>query len=452
MERVTVQIFVQEEWRDAAEVAFYDADAGIPGGAVFNYLSDYFFDYGAAGFAEDAPERGYLAVSIACPLIVAPTRAERWPAFLLDMMPQGEGRERLLKELGFAAREQSPKADFPLLVRAAAGPIGNLRIKEAAAAEAERLVDIEVTGIEMSDVVDRTDRFRNFVERFGLLASSASSVQGAWPKMLLTRAEDGLWYPDAPVPAARARDHVIVKLLRNNTESDRRILAAEAPYLEIARRLGLRVARPLEAHRNAVVIPRFDREVTPAGVTRRGQESMTSALGVADFGHTTSHEAYLDVIKDVSVNPREDVIEYVKRDVLNMAMGNPDNHGRNTALQKRVDGTVSLTPLFDFTPMRLDEEGVVRSTRWECLQRNELQPNWAVVCEAAAEGVMPKEELARELLALAPLLRELPRIADDAGLDPDTFDQACGRHTEITATLDELERVVDAAPEETLKR
>lgn len=49
-----------------------------------------------------------------------------------------------------------------------------------------------------------------------------------------------------------------------------------------------------------------------------------------------------------------------KRDIANLALGNPDNHGRNK-LRKHQDGTIRLAPLFDFAPMRLAKEGIVRS-------------------------------------------------------------------------------------------
>ena len=40
------------------------------------------------------------------------------------------------------------------------------------------------------------------------------------------------------------------------------------------------------------------------------------------------------------------------------------NHARNTAVQRLHDGTVRLTPLYDFAPMFLDPEIVPRSSHW----------------------------------------------------------------------------------------
>lgn len=89
-----------------------------------------------------------------------------------------------------------------------------------------------------------------------------------------------------------------------------------------------------------------------------------SSIGVAQFGHNTDHEAYANVLKRHSDQPFIDIVEYAKRDLTNRAMGNPDNHGRNTALRKTPGGGITLAPLFDFAPMRLAIEGIARLTRW----------------------------------------------------------------------------------------
>lgn len=83
-----------------------------------------------------------------------------------------------------------------------------------------------------------------------------------------------------------------------------------------------------------LIIPRFDRHVKDGVVLRFGQESMVSALGVAEFGRLTSHEDYIDVLRRNFEEPFADIVEYVKRDIANRAFGNPDNHGSNTAPSK----------------------------------------------------------------------------------------------------------------------
>jgi len=56
-------------------------------------------------------------------------------------------------------------------------------------------------------------------------------------------------------------------------------------------------------------------------------------------------------------------VEYLLRDVINTAIGNTDNHDRNTAILKQ-DGLIHLASAFDLAPMELDREAVAQSTVW----------------------------------------------------------------------------------------
>lgn len=45
-----------------------------------------------------------------------------------------------------------------------------------------------------------------------------------------------------------------------------------------------------------------------------------SAIGVADFGHVGTHEAYIDLLRQYSAEPFSDIVEYVKRNIANLAL------------------------------------------------------------------------------------------------------------------------------------
>nr|WP_246703739.1 HipA domain-containing protein [Rhizobium sp. SEMIA 4085] len=68
-------------------------------------------------------------------------------------------------------------------------------------------------------------------------------------------------------------------------------------------------------------------------------------------------------MKQFSSDPFAGIAAYLRRDIANLAFDNLDNHGRNSALNKYSGGTIRLSPLFDFAPMRLAKEGIIRSTR-----------------------------------------------------------------------------------------
>lgn len=427
MPELNLQIHHSGAWHDAATIEIKDPKVGITSPSVVDYVMNYVVEWDHDGLRTENPARDHRAVSVAYPTDFTSHARTSWPPFLLDMLPQGQARRQLAQRHGFK-NPDDPAVEYPLLLLGGSCPIGNLRIKEAWMQEKERLAGQPFKGLTTEEVLDRSERFGDVIDRFALIASGSSGVQGDWPKGLLTRAADGLWYPDPLVEDADAREHAIVKLLRDRGPAYAAILAAEAPYLEVARAFGLRVGKRLTHADGVLLIPRFDREIADGRVVRHGQESLVSALGVAEFGYVGTHEDYMEIIKKVSTNPRDEIIEYVLRDLLNFAMGNPDNHGRNTALQKRVDGWIGLTPLYDFTPMRLDPTQIARSTRWRCLNGNDVDPDWAIICEVAAEGIMDAAELRGALRAKANFLRALPETARSLGVADTTITAAIQRH------------------------
>ena len=435
---LTLQIHAANRWNDAATVTFADEAAGRHGPTTLDYDLDYCLthDPDLTGTVI-----GHTALSVRYPLSLEWRHSTHWPPFLLDLLPQGRPREVLAATLGLDAN--SPSCDAPLLRRAGGSPVGNIRVKEAWEAEQTRLLHFVPQGLKLDDVFNLDERFLTLADAFAAQVSGSSGVQGAWPKVLLTQARDGLWYPDPLVADSEAKDHAIVKWIGDKHESTSLILAAEAPYLELARHFGLRCARPLLYRNGVLVMPRFDRQIQDDRVIRFGQESLTAASGIAAFGHETSHEAYLTVIKACCTDPATEVTEYVLRDVLNLALGNPDNHGRNTALQKAKDGSIRLTPLFDFCPMRLDPTGIRRTTTWACMRTaggasRDLSPDWNTVCDAAADGVMDQAELKASLASKAEILRSLPARARVIGVPAVVIERAMARCEEIAATLDQL--------------
>jgi serine/threonine-protein kinase HipA len=107
--------------------------------------------------------------------------------------------------------------------------------------------------------------------------------------------------------------------------------------------------------------------VTKAGVHRLHQESAASLAGLTGFNDRPSQFTLLQALREVVTDKTGETIEFLKRDVLNLAMRNTDNHARNTAVQK-VGAEVRLTPLFDFAPMyrtlkayRAPHAGITRS-------------------------------------------------------------------------------------------
>lgn len=446
-----LQVHSDGRWNDTATLTLPNPDAGWRGASELLYADDRVFEVDPEVTGE---VRGWQALSVRLPPSLSQHRFATWPPFLLDLLPQGHARKVLAGVLGFADRDASPACEVPLLVRAAGDPIGNIRIKQAWDAERKRVRQAGThPGLDEEELFARGDAFNEFARDFAAAASGSSGVQGAWPKLLVTRNRAGRWLPDPMVADDEATDHAIVKWIGDKQEQTGLILASEAPYLELARAFGLRCARPLVHREGTLLIPRFDRRVQGGRVVRLGQESIVSAAGVAEFGHQATHEEYIAVIRDFCDDPAAEVTEYVLRDVLNLALGNPDNHGRNTALRKTPDGRVSLTPVYDFCPMRLDPSGIARSTVWRCMKpwggpSRDMEPDWAEVCRVAAEGVpgLEADDLMDALTAKAETLRGMPELARRLGVPDRVIDHAmafCDRHADA---LDALSRRHAHAP------
>jgi serine/threonine-protein kinase HipA len=444
MTGLILQVHHHNGWHDAAEIDLVNPQAGIRSAAAVSYDLGYVADWDVDGLISEKPAIDCRAVSVNYPTSFTPISSETWPAFLLDLLPQGAARRNLIGRLNLGNADD-PAIEFPLLLRGASAPIGNLRLKEAWAEEQERLRGQQVAGLTIDELRVNNEKLVDILERFSLIASGSSGVQGEWPKILLTQANDGLWYPDSFIGDKDARRHIILKLARAEKDDKfRLILEAEAPYLEVARAFGLHVSQPLTLIQDCLIIPRFDREVRNGQVIRHGQESLVSALNRAEFGYLGRHELYIAKLREVSADPQTDVIEYVLRDLLNFAMGNSDNHGRNTALQKPAfpdqGGSVRLSPLFDFTPMTLHPDGVPRSTRWSCLNGQDMKPDWRLIVAAVADGENEqfRERLISALKSKIEFLANLPAVANKCGVPPEVIQTACARHLDAANALKAL--------------
>ncbi len=425
------------KWHAGAVVEIKEPDLGVTGETILSYDLDYWMENAAADLHNDQTAHDLRAVSVADPVDLENHHRKTWPPFILDLMPSGRARTRLADALKIDPDAKT--SELPLLLRGAGSPVGNVRIRQAAEFDAERTAGMAKVGVSEDEIFGRSDRFIEIVDYFSIIASGSSGLQGVWPKVAMTKAKDGLYYPDPLVDDADAVDHVIVKLLRSANERDAVILSSEAIYSEIAGMIGLNVKKPSRYGNGVLIIPRFDRRIEGGNVVRLGQESMVSAANIAEFAYLGRHEDYLALLSAVSSDPFADIVEYVKREVANQALGNSDNHGRNTALSKDSDHTVRLSPLFDFAPMRLAPEGIARSTRWGVMLRThgDHLPDWSLV----AQTIFPDDatlvrRLLDELGEFATRLGKAPALAKELGAHEDVLGIAMARCDEIVRSLD----------------
>jgi serine/threonine-protein kinase HipA len=401
----TLQIFLDDRWIDCAQI---ELNNGL---CQWNLPVMY------------AVEHAHAPVSLVEPVDMEIRTARTMPAFLYDLVPQGGGRRFLLGELELA---DGPDADFPLICAGAFNPVGRIRVAEAVdyfEAHVARHPDARgLPGLTIDDVAERSAEFKERMFLHGMLGTGTTGVQGAAPKYLLTRDKKGLLHGDATLPDADATQHLIAKLPRGNSAADDKVLRNEAAYMRVAATLGIRTHADLPTlHGDILLIPRFDRIASGGKVVRLHQESVASILGLPGFDRRPSLFEVVAGIRKVVTDPSVETLEFIKRDVLNLAMRNTDNHARNTAVQI-VEGKVGLTPLFDFAPMYLDPELIPRALRWYRPDTRVELTDWADVLAALPVPDQERQTLALGLSRFAAQIERLADIMEAQGVDHDIIE------------------------------
>ncbi len=430
----TIEVHHAGAWHPAAELHALGHNR-----VRFNYLDQYVFG--------DI----HLPVSLTLPVgLWPPARVQgltglepdhRPPSFLYDMVPQGKGRKFLLSTLNLADTDEMI---MPLVMAGAFNPIGCLRLDTAMnfyVQEAAKNPDPQmVVGIGLADITQRSDEFLNHIALHSMLATGTTGVQGVAPKFLLTTDKEGRWFADMALPDELAHEHWLVKLPRGKSDEDRSVLRNEAAYLRVAAAVGLRCKYAPVLLGEMLFVRRFDREVMPGGGAQRlHQESLASVIGQRGFGMAQSQQALLAGVRRCVSDPARETLEFIKRDVLNLALRNTDNHARNTAVQRSPDGRVQLTPVFDFAPMFKDPEIVSRSCHWRD-KAGVRQSDWKQVIEQLELPDNERASIAFELATFAKTVARLDVIARDCGVDADVLSQ-CAKSIETQAR--QLEVVSD---------
>lgn len=399
-----IELHINGEWLRAAEIVHVGEYR-----ATFEYLPEYVFG------ETQAP------VSIAIPPTMDRTGfaedgdAPACPAFMFDLVPQGLGRKYLLQQLRMADTNAS---DLPLAMHGAFNPIGNIRLTSAVDyfnQWREKNPDDTAHGFTIDEIVNRSDEFVEHIWLHAMLAAGTTGVQGAAPKFLLTQNTEGMWFADAALPDNQSVKHWIVKRPRGRHPDDITILYNEAAYHAVAGKCGLRATGNCFVRGNMLFFERFDRAVENGAVTRLHQESILSAAGVPGFPAGVSNFTFADAISRHATFKAKELAEFIGRDILNRAMKNTDNHGRNTSIQILQDGTVQLTPIYDFSPMFMDPEMIPRSCRWSIDGREIHDLNEILYAINAADDV--KQAILQVLSPFAENLQKLAGVMDECGVE-----------------------------------
>lgn len=428
-----IEIYLDGRWTEAASLQVFGPDR-----CRIDYLPQYQFSAKpeplSLGWPLDAPADLVLRRD------GLPDEFDRRaPPFLYDLVPQGKGRQFLLKQLDLA---DSDNLVLPLLMAGAFNPIGCLRLQSAVDFYGQHTtVGAQDEGFTLEDILTKSEAFLDHLSLHAMLATGTTGVQGVAPKFLLTQDADDRWFADLALPDGQAKTHWLVKLPRGRADADRAVLRNEAAYLRVASELGIRSHAAPALHGEMLFVRRFDRVADATGLQRLHQESVASLAGVRGFGMPLSMQDMLQAIRANVSNPQTETIEFLKRDALNIALRNTDNHARNTAVQRLPDGTVQLTPVFDFAPMFMDPEIVPRSSHWLTPDGKRRVTDFGQIAELLG-ALLPGKEMRpvlSELKAFGAELARLPEVARDKGVESAVLDQCLLSIERVARELQDLE-------------
>lgn len=405
-----LEIHRDGRWHACATLEPAGDNLTVRGAVSFRYETEYAL--------ANLHARDFRALSVRTPVSLASPHFPAWPSILMDLLPQGAARRRLQTLFGHALNP------WEMMTRGAVNPVGNLRVRPADPAPWA-----PHPGFTLPDMATRGDAFVDYAASVGATVAGATDTQGEAPKFWVVQDMQGRWHPDGghlPFPIQR---YALLKFpVPEAGRHAAQILRHEARFQRVAARCGLRVTDPLPdelsaATDGALLLPRFDRRWAGGHEVRLGVESMYSVCGVIDSANTPLRhdQVLIELARHVSDFPTE-LIEYVRRDLLNLALGNRDNHGRNTALLKDIDGTMALAPIFDFGPSFLDARAIVRVIRWDGEEPGG-QSGWQKVManldtRFEEAGLQSPRALFEQAIRLSlPPLQTLPATMRDCGVD-----------------------------------
>ena len=416
----TIQIFADGKWTIIGE--FDPSGVSHEDGGYFEYEPDY----ALLNIANESPA---VRVGLRYPVNFDLYKEDRWHAFLLDILPSGAGRRVWARRLGISEDHSS---DWELLINGAGNAPGNIRVMEAAI---DLPCDQKHAGFTKEEVVAKNADFIEYAESMGAVVAGASDVAGDAPKFLLVRDKNGRWHPDGALADEDVMDCWLIKFPRGRKDADYTVLRNEAPYYEVARQFGIRVGQRLEFIEDSLFIPRFDR-VPGKLFIRHGLETLASAAGISAYGVRTNHLELCETIARYATNPKAEIREYLRREILNSALRNTDNHARNTAFIKYANGTIELSPLYDFAPMFLDPSGIVRASIWgPGIERRSGEPDWIAVSRELSCIYGDTRELLSFLATFADPVKNLPTVMAQAGVEKFVIEGVAIRSSKISEDL-----------------
>lgn len=341
-----------------------------------------------------------------------------WFTFLDDIIPAGASRRYWVQRLDLA-HVTTAEQNYELLKQATIAPVGHLRVKEAVESitEADNPPENQPRIFPLTDVINRDVDFLEYANEQGAVAGGATGAGGEAPKLLLRyreqladKVQKTVWI-DNLQHAERDDAYYLVKYPRGSRRQiDCDILRAEFHYYHELHEMGFHTIdtqhmQLMEGERYpSLWLPRFDIQTTGDGdIKRYAMESVYSLLRKGAGAYLNHEQCLRELITIIEQSQMTNdgfafdasafVIEWVQRDLLSIAFGNSDNHGRNTAFL-RDKKRIQLAPIYNFAPMKADPEGIVRTMKWDKPLESGGQYRFDLIAQRLADVIEPAQLLA----------------------------------------------------------
>ena len=415
MKNITLQLFNEGKWWDAASLNF--AGEQMAAGVTLSYLPQYIKDTPNYGTAD------CWACSVNAPVSITPVDYNSWPALLDDLLPVGKSRNWWLNYLNMSKRSEFEQ-NYALLTHACMSPIGNMRVKEAVSQQK----NISLQRFPIADVATLQHDFLEYANEQGAAVGGATGAGGVAPKLLLMVEHEQVYIDSDFSGKPLSATPYLTKFARNTRSArDNDILRAEGVFYKVlndiladTRIKTIDTSKMMTLEHESQVslwLPRFDVCIQEGLAARIGAESIYSMI---DAG-PGSYQDHFSVMKSVwhkikhtaHMSSAEFAKQYLARDLLNLAFGNSDNHGRNISFLK-FDGDIEFAPIYDFAPMKADPEMVTRLFKWGGGCESGGIVRFDKVVQALDEFGDP-EELLAFLKELAGRLNDVPLLLKQHG-------------------------------------
>lgn len=335
--------------------------------------------------------------------VIAPINGLSMPSCIRDGSPDAWGRRVIINKLTGKRSDAAgvPEiSEFTYLLQSGSDRIGALDFQTSATEYVPRLA-AQASLDELMEAAALIEKGVPLPPALDQALNHGTSIGGARPKALI--------------------DHDTKKFIAkfsasNDTYS---VVKAEFIAMKLANACGLNaasVSMTRTAHKDVLLIERFDRTHAEVGWTRRAMVSALTMLGLDEMmARYASYEDLAEMIRHRFTDPKDTLKELYGRICFNVLCGNTDDHARNHAAF--WDGKVlTLTPAYDICPQNRTGNEASQAM----LIKGDSRASTLATCLAAAPNYHLKEAEAAALIEhqITAIATHWQAVCDDAELNP----------------------------------